>query len=280
MIVLPARTAGSVDLSPLGPQAARLQGTVRLTGRQVWLALDGGEAWGFARTIPVPGLPVLTDLQLFVAPQRRRQGIGTLLWQQVRQDLRAQPQVSRVSAAVRRRQTPAAHFLLHHGFTLEHVEWELARSLAADLPRPDWPASYELTAYRRAAAIQHFISLYDASFGSTPWYQPFSEEEVEETLQDAGDLLFAATGHEPVGVAWLRLDASDGRIEPVGVAPSHQGRGVGRALLRAALLALRERGAREARLGVWRRNRPAIRLYRQLGFRPYRRTYFLAYDLD
>jgi mycothiol synthase len=284
MIVLPARTAGAVDLSPLGPQAGRLAGAAPLTAGQVWLALDEGRAWGYARIMPVPGLSALADLQLVVAPERRRQGIGTLLWQQVRQELRAQPPFKRVSAAVRRRQTPAAHFLTHHGFTLEHVEWELSRSLADELPEPVWPAGYQLARYRRGAATRHFVSLYDASFSATAWYQPFSEEEVAETLQDAGDLLFAVVGpqpgQEPVGVAWLRLEGSDGRIEPVGVAPAHQGRGVGRALLEAALQELRQRGAREARLGVWRRNRGAVSLYRQLGFRPRRRTYFLVYDLD
>jgi mycothiol synthase len=284
MIVLPASIAGAVDLSPLGPRAGRLAGAAPLTGGQVWLALDEGRAWGYARTMPVPGLPALADLQLFVAPERRRQGIGTLLWQHVRQELRAQPRLKRVSAAVRRRRTPADDFLSHQGFTLEHVEWELSRSVAEELPEPVWPAGYQLTRFRRAAATRHFISLYDASFSATAWYQPFSKEEVAETLQDAGDLLFAVVGsqpgHEPVGFSWLRLEGKDGRIEPVGVAPAHQGRGVGRALLEAALQELRQRGAREARLGVWRRNQGAVSLYRQLGFRPRRRTYFLAYDLD
>lgn len=279
MIVRPARAAGAVDLSPLGRATARLPGALPWSDR-LWLALEGARAWGFARVMPVPGLPTLADLQLFVAPERRRQGIGALLWQRVRQELAAQSEFNRVSAAVRRRQSPAAQFLLRQDFTLEHVEWELGRRLDGALPQPLWPEGYELATYPRAGAIDQFTRLYEASFSATPWYQPFSEEEVKDTLQRAGDLLFAVTGGEPVAVAWLRLEGSDGRIEPIGVAPAHQGRGVGRALLGAALHTLSERGAREARLGVWRRNRNAIRLYRQLGFRPCRRTYFLAYDLD
>jgi mycothiol synthase len=279
VIVLPADIAGGVDLSPLGARSLRIQAARRDGDKQVWLALEEGRAWGCARVMPVPGLPAVRDLELFVAPERRRQGVGSLLWQHTLQELAAEPRVCRVSAAVRARRTPLAHFLTHHGFYLEHVEWEMSRPLSDELPEPSWPAGYRLTTFRRAVAIRHFLALYGASFSQTPWYQPFSRDEVEETLQGPADLLFASTAGEAVAVAWLRVTGQSGRIEPIGVVEAHQGKGVGRALLEAALSVLRQRGVTTVRLGVWKRNRTAIHLYRKLGFRRRRRTFFLAYDL-
>jgi mycothiol synthase len=86
------------------------------------------------------------------------------------------------------------------------------------------------------------------------------------------------TGGEPAGVVWMHLQGALGVIEPIGIAPGHQGQGVGRALLAAALLELRRRGARAARLGVWKDNEPAIALYQQMGFRHSRTRTYLAYD--
>ena len=50
-------------------------------------------------------------------------------------------------------------------------------------------------------------------------------------------------------------------INEVGVAPTHQGRGVGKALLRAFLEAARELGCGEAWVLTDRGNAPAMRLY-------------------
>jgi mycothiol synthase len=280
VIVLRIEATGGVDLSPLGAHALRIQGRGPEDGRQLWLALEEGQAWGCARLMPVPGLSSVRDFEVFVAPERRRQGVGSLLWQHTLQELAAEPQVCRVSAVVRARRTPLAHFLTHHGFYLEHVEWEMSRPLSGELPEPSWPAGYRLATYRRAAAIRHFIAIYDASFSQAPWYQPFSRDEVEETLQSPADLLFASIAGKPVAVAWLRVAGRSGRIEPIGVVPAHQGKGVGRALLEAALIALRQRGATSVRLGVWKRNRTAIQLYRKLGFRRRRRAFFMSYDLN
>src|SRR5690606_39854348 len=109
--------------------------------------------------------------------------------------------------------------------------------------------------FSRPEAITKFIAVYDASFGPEPWYQPFSPGEVAEALEAASDLLFAVNGGEPAGVAWTRVEGELGVVEPIGVVPAHQGRGVGKALLVTALAAMRRRGAEAARLGVWKDNR-------------------------
>ena len=50
------------------------------------------------------------------------------------------------------------------------------------------------------------------------------------------------------------------------VAPEHRGRGVGRALVAAAIEAARRLGAHKVTLQVWPHNGPARRLYRRFGF--------------
>jgi mycothiol synthase len=280
MIIRPVEEAGRVDLSPLGACARQLHPSVWAEGERGWLALEAGSAWGCVLTTPVPGLPGLYDIAFYVAPQRRRQRIASMLWQEAQTALAGEPEVRRVSAAPGEQGDALGSFLAAQGFQLEHEEWEMQRDRLDDLDEPQWPAGYRAATFSRGEAIRSFISLYDASFGPAPWYQPFSESEVAETLDAAGDLLFAVSGSEPVGVAWMRLEEALGVIEPVGVTPAHQGKGVGRALLASALLRLRRRGATAARLGVWQDNEVAIRLYQQMGFRQSRSRIYLGYDLD
>lgn len=278
MIVQRIDALAGVDLSPLGQCARRPEQMGRIENSRVWLAVEARRAWGYVLTAPLPGLPGLHEIEFFVTPARRRQGIGSQLWQGARATLEDAPDVCRVAAALEQRDSPLAHFLVAHRFRPEHVEWEMIRERLDDLAASEWPAGYEPATFPRSEAVRHFIAIYDASFGPEPWYQPFSPGEVAETLEAASDLLFAVAGSEPVGVAWMRAEGEVGVIEPIGIAPAHQGKGVGRALLTSALLALRLRGARAARLGVWKDNRPAIALYRKMGFRHSSSRTYVAYD--
>ena len=72
----------------------------------------------------------------------------------------------------------------------------------------------------------------------------------------------------PVGVLIAsRLSRANGHVCQVSVAPEAQGRGLGRALVTAALRALREQGLASATLSVTVGNERAHRLYELLGFR-------------
>lgn len=279
MNVRTINASGAVDLSPLGRCAQRPERAGLIEGSRVWLAVEGDRAWGYVHTTPVPGLPGLHAIEIYVAPERRRQGTGSLLWQEAKATLAEEwPEVARVSAALDQRDSPLAHFLAAHGFRPEHVEWEMRRETLDDLAAPAWPAGYEPATYSRPEAIRHFIAVYDASFGPEPWYQPFSQGEVAESLDAGSDLVFVLSDGEPVGVAWMRVEGGSGEIEPIGIAPGHQGKGVGRALLATALLTMHRRGARSARLGVWKDNHAAIALYRQSGFRHCASRVYVAYD--
>ena len=78
------------------------------------------------------------------------------------------------------------------------------------------------------------------------------------------------------GVSLASLVAPEvGHITQICVAPSHQGRGIGRELLRRSLTVLAGHGCRSASLTVTSANESALRLYERTGFRT--RRDFAAY---
>jgi len=86
----------------------------------------------------------------------------------------------------------------------------------------------------------------------------------------------AATGIAGNCVATVQgvIDScGDGGIQNVGVIPEFRGRGLGRSLVLKALAGFVQCGAKRAYLEVTAQNRPAIRIYRELGFRCTRTVY-------
>jgi len=79
---------------------------------------------------------------------------------------------------------------------------------------------------------------------------------------------------EVVGTVQGLLDGSVfGGIQNLGVVSHYRGRGIGRALLLKALEGFASVGAQRAFLEVTAQNTPALRMYRQIGFRCYKTIY-------
>ncbi|MGH2536203.1 MAG: GNAT family N-acetyltransferase [Candidatus Promineifilaceae bacterium] len=275
IVIRPLRPA---DLEPLRQAhnaalpAARLTPAGfrhRLQSGRVWVLLEAGRPLAYARARPVPGLPHLANLQGCVAPAEQRRGLGSRLLGQILADLRGGP-ISLLTHAVASLEGASAAFLLAHGFTVEHEERSLVRDQLDRLPPAELPAGYALRSLGRAAAAALFRQLYAQSFGGLAWHQAYlSDAEVAAELSDPADLLFLYHGPAPAGFAWLRwAETAEAQIEPIGLIPAYQGRGLGRALLLAALAELRAQGAERVRLGAWSDNQRALRLYAALGFRP------------
>ena len=74
-------------------------------------------------------------------------------------------------------------------------------------------------------------------------------------------------GADRVAIALLGRRGDSGYIAGMGVAPTHRGRGLGEAVMRAVLDSARERGVKRVQLEVLVQNAPAIRLYERLGCR-------------
>ena len=72
---------------------------------------------------------------------------------------------------------------------------------------------------------------------------------------------------EPCGtIQGIRASHKHAGIQNVGIAPAHRGRGLGTALITAALHGFRQAGLQRAYLEVTAQNDRAVRLYTQLGF--------------
>lgn len=128
-----------------------------------------------------------------------------------------------------------------------------------------------------------------AALADTPdaFWATLDEERAQpetfwrDRLERPDGVTFLATlpddhrGRRDVGITTLLLPPDgDGTalLVSVWVAPTARGRGVGEALVRAAVEVARERGRRRVMLDVGDHNTPAIRLYERLGFRPTGRT--------
>lgn len=238
--------------------------------RHLWLVEDEGQVVGYTAVSPVPGLPGVYNLEGGILPAHRRQGLGSRLLQHVLHEAPAL-NVRQLSYCVTDLVNPAAYFLRHHNFFVEHEEWLMHLSplpLRPPAPQPDCQIQ------PHPAPVPLFRQLYDQSFGGTPWYQPYSEEEVENTLENPEDILFLLRDAQPIGFAWLQEAA----IEPIGIVREEWGKGYGRALLLAALHELQQRGKTQAKIGVWRSNQAAIHLYQSVGFQHQQTLTYLALD--
>ena len=71
----------------------------------------------------------------------------------------------------------------------------------------------------------------------------------------------------------VRTQKNKASIQNIGVEPVHRGRGIGTAMILAALLGLHHLGIQRACLEVTAENEGAVRLYRELGFRTARTLY-------
>ena len=231
------------------------------------IAEQNGKLVGYAAAYAVPGLPQLVDLAGGVAPEQRRQGVGTSLLKAVLAALQRQSYQA-LTYAVTDMASPAAQFLTHHQFAVHHEEWELHRDNRLPIPITPLPAGFELKRGVGHAAAATFRRLYDASFGPHPWYQPYSEEEILNLFNRQGLPWFLGYGSQTIGFIWYwRESKGQGIIEPVGLLPVLQGQGLGRMMLHQALANLRRQGVSQVKIGAWSENAAAIHLYQSLNFR-------------
>ena len=91
---------------------------------------------------------------------------------------------------------------------------------------------------------------------------------LEKVIPPAGYTFVAEESGETLGMTFLRPSGPDAmEIKRLYVPPAGRGRGIGRALVEAAIEAARNEGALALRLDTSRNLEPAIGLYRSLGFK-------------
>jgi ribosomal protein S18 acetylase RimI-like enzyme len=112
---------------------------------------------------------------------------------------------------------------------------------------------------------------FNREFGE-PTPAPHALADRLRSLVAEGDTVVLLAGQPPVGVAVLRLRGAiwstglECYLAELYVVPQQRRRGTGRALLEAALLEARERGANTIEIGVDEPDLAARRLYESVGF--------------
>jgi mycothiol synthase len=159
------------------------------------------------------------------------------------------------------------------GLTFERDLLQLRRPLPVDAPVPSLP----VRAFVPGRDEAEWVAVNNLAFATHPeqggWtVDDVVEREAEPWFDPAGFLLHHDEGTGALaGFVWTKVHDDvappDGEIYVIGVNPSFQGRGLGRALTLLGLDWLqRERHIARGMLYVDRANAPAVAMYTNLGF--------------
>lgn len=202
------------------------------------------------------------DLSLAVHPDQRGRGIATALLQESYADAR--------TAWSHGNHPAAARLAVAHGWHRVRDLWIMRRNTAQALPPPEASPGVWIRSYRDddAAAI---AAVNAAAFAHHPEQGAMDEDNLARRMSEAwfdpAGLLVAEDETGVLGFHWTKQhDDRLGEVYVVGVAPTAQGRGLGRLLTLAGLHHLAGLGVEQVLLYVESDNAPAVAVYSRLGF--------------
>jgi ribosomal protein S18 acetylase RimI-like enzyme len=145
--------------------------------------------------------------------------------------------------------------------------FRMEADVSADTAAPVWPAGLVTTEWRDGAArrVHRLLrNAYSAGGGDVAAYDTWFRNFTSDPEFDGSLCILAWSGNELAGAA---LCWSSAFVKDLCVAECYRRRGLGEALLRAAMILVRERGAARLALKVDADNPSgAVRLYRRCGF--------------
>lgn len=235
------------------------------------LARRDGEVVGYAQVRSGSGGDP-PSAELVVAPEARRQGIGSAL-------LAALPVDARVwSHAVGAAADGAAAFAAAHGLVAVRSLHVMGRSLVAGEPWPEAavPPRYAVRTFEVGRDEDAWLAVNAAAFAHHPEQgslrRPDLEQRMAQPWFDPNGLLLIVERDHPDRIAashWTKVDppsGDTGEVYVVGVSPEHQGEGLGRAVTVLGLDHLRGLGLVDVVLYVDEENVAAVHTYTRLGF--------------
>jgi mycothiol synthase len=237
-----------------------------------FIARSDGEAAGFAYAYLLHGAaPPWAMLRIAVLAPFRRRGIGSRLFRaQLARIPERMPECRELSMSAYEPCAEAAGFAAHLAFRMVRHFWLMERPTEG-LREPAWPAGIETRIFDGSdTAFQDWNDVYNASFARHYHFVPSTVELCRAMAEapgfDTGALLLAHSGPDCVGFCRDEVHAASGEIAALGVAPTWQGRGLGRAMLRWGAQWLVRANALPITLTVDGENESALGLYRSESF--------------
>jgi mycothiol synthase len=255
------------------------------------VAADAGQITGYAH-LDDDGASGASG-ELVIDPAHRGQGAGRALVAELA--ARAGDAPLRVWA---HGDLPAAAALARAaGFGRVRALWQMRRSLREPLREPSVPRGISLRTFRPGRDEDEWLGVNARAFAGHPeqgrWTRPDLDLRVQEPWFDPAGFFLAERDGRLVGFHWTKVHGSGrpddggvpgpgpashppgsggeiGEVYVVGVDPTEQGTGLGKALTLIGLRYLRDdRGLSEVMLYVDEGNSAAIRMYESLGFTRY-----------
>ncbi|GAB1822896.1 mycothiol synthase [Herbidospora sp. RD11066] len=240
-------------------------------GAKSALLYDSGVLSGFAHLDPTDEVEGPSG-ELVVAPSARGRGLGRMLLDAV---------VTETGGRLRlwaHGDHPAAGRLASSaGFQRVRSLWQMRRSLFAPFPAARVPEGVEIRTFTPGQDELEWVGLNARAFAHHPEQGSWTIDDVkrreEEPWFDAAGFFTAFRGQTMAGFHWTKVHGDGGHghepigeVYVVGVDPSEQGSGLGKALTLTGLSHLRALGLSQVMLYVDEDNGAAIRLYEGLGF--------------
>jgi mycothiol synthase len=196
---------------------------------------------------------------------------GKERWRQIA-DEHHQPAYFYVGA--RDEQTSRVARLQKHGFRRD--DWaliHLERPFAEPVPAAPPPAGFIIRPLVGQSEVAAYTALHRAAFGTLNMTEDWrSRTLLGSTYTPELDLVALAPDQTLAAfcICWLcRLEGQTlGQVEPIGVHPAHQGKGLGRAILAEGLRRMAIHGAGVAHIEADSTNPVSQRLYQSMGFWP------------
>jgi mycothiol synthase len=168
-------------------------------------------------------------------------------------------------------------------FERTRVLWQLRRPLAEPLPPdPALPPGVTVRTFQPGRDDEAWVAVNARAFATHPEQGALTLDDLHRRMRepwfDPAGFFLAERDGVLVGFHWTKVHGGAhehddghghepiGEVYVVGVDPSAQGGGLGRALVLRGLRHLQEQGLPDVLLYVEADNAPAVRLYTSLGF--------------
>jgi mycothiol synthase len=207
--------------------------------------------------------------ELAVHPAHRQRGLGGALVRAVLAGAAGQPVLLWAHGDL----PAAARLAASTGFTRARALWQMRRSLLLPLAEPDPPAGIGIRSFRAGQDDQEWLELNARAFAGHPEQGKWTREDLDrrerEPWFDPAGFFLAERSGRLAGYHWTKVHPGQeptGEVYVIGVDPTEQRTGLGRALTLTGLRYLRARGIPEVMLYVEESSPGAIHLYESLGF--------------